>query len=143
MRKLVERYFEACNHGDVAAIAACFTEDAIHYFPPGMYGGAFRGGRAIGERWVQARQHLGSRWVLERVAVDAETDTAVAEWTHYKTKQGKALRGDEWYEFDERSGLISEIRAYYASPQDADLERLELAEFDYPGRGYSLEAPDQ
>jgi len=30
---------------------------------------------------------------------------------------GKALRGDEWYEFDEHSGLISEIRAYYASPQ--------------------------
>jgi methyltransferase len=138
---LIVRYFDACNHGDVDAIAACFTRDAIHYFPPGMYGGSFRGGRAIGERWVRARQELGSRWALERVAVDAALNTAVAEWTHYKTKQGKALRGDEWYEFDEESGLISEIRAYYASPQAPDLERLELAEFDYAGRGYSLDAP--
>ena len=42
MRALIERYFEACNHGDVDAIASCFTLDAIHYFPPGMYGGALR-----------------------------------------------------------------------------------------------------
>ncbi len=141
MRDLVVRYFDACNHGDVDAIASCFTPEAIHYFPPGMYGGAFRGGRAVGERWVRARQDLGSRWALERVAVDAESNTAVAEWTHYKTRQGRALRGDEWYEFDDTTGLISEIRAYYASPQAPDLERLELAEFDYEGRGYSLTAP--
>ena len=142
MRALVERYFEGCNRGDSAAIAACLTTDAIHYFPPGMYGGAFRGGRAIGDRWVGAYNELGSRWVLERVAVDVEKNTAVGEWSHYKTRQGKVLRGDEWYEFDETTGLISEIRAYYASPQAADLDRLELAEFDYPGRGYSTRAPD-
>ena len=75
------------------------------------------------------------------MAVDPDLNTAVAEWTHYKTSQGKALRGDEWYEFDPASGLISEIRAYYASPQAADLDRLELADFDYAGRGYSLDAP--
>ena len=141
MRALIERYFDACNHGDIDAIASCFTPDAIHYFPPGMYGGAFRGGRAIGERWVRAREDLGSRWAVERIATDPDSNTAVAEWTHYKTKQGKALRGDEWYEFDERFERITEIRAYYASPQAADLDQLELAEFDYAGRGYSLEAP--
>ena len=141
MHDIITRYFEACNTGDSAQIAACLTSDAIHYFPPGMYGGAFRGGRAIGDRWVKAYNELGSRWVLETVAVDTETNTAVAEWSHYKTRQGKVLRGDEWYAFDEESGLISEIRAYYASPQAADLVRLELAEFDYAGRGYSLESP--
>lgn len=141
MRALVERYFQGCNAGDSAAIAACLTPDAIHYFPPGMYGGAFRGGRAIGDRWVKAYNELGSRWVLEKVAVDADTDTAVGEWSHYKTRQGKVLRGDEWYVFDAETGLINEIRAYYASPQAADLDRLELAEFDYAGRGYSLQAP--
>lgn len=141
MRDLVVRYFEACNHGDVDAIAACFAPDAIHYFPPGMYGGAFRGATAIGDRWVKARRDLGSRWVLERVVVDEEANTAVAEWSHYKTRQGRVLRGDEWYEFDPASGLITEIRAYYASPQAPELERLELAEFDYQGRGYSLAAP--
>lgn len=141
LHDLVVRYFEACNHGDADAIAACFTPDAVHYFPPGMYGGAFRGGRAVGERWVAARRDLGSRWALERVAVDPDANVAVAEWTHYKVKQGRALRGDEWYEFDPASGLISEIRAYYASPQAPELARLELAEFDYAGRGYSLDAP--
>lgn len=138
MQELISRYFRACNQGDAVAIAACFTPDAVHYFPPGMYGGAFHGGREIGERWARAYDELGSRWELEKVAVDTEANTAVAEWTHHKTKQGTVLRGDEWYEFDEASGLISEIRAYYASPQAADLSRLELAEFDYAGRGYSL-----
>ena len=142
MRDLIVRYFEACNQGDSDAIAACLTPEAVHYFPPGMYGGAFRGARAIGDRWVKAYQELGSRWALERVAVDAEMNTAVAEWSHYKTKQGTVLRGDEWYEFDDDSGLISEIRAYYASPQAADLQRLELAEFDYAGRGYSNRPPE-
>ena len=141
MHDVITRYFDACNTGDSAQIAACLTPDAIHYFPPGMYGGAFRGGRAIGDRWAQAFRDLGSRWALEKVSVDAEGGTAVAEWSHYKTKQGKVLRGDEWYLFDEATGLISEIRAYYASPQAADLARLELAEFDYPGRGYSMKAP--
>ena len=142
MRDLIVRYFEACNQGDSDAIAACLTPEAVHYFPPGMYGGAFRGARAIGDRWVKAYQELGSRWALERVAVDAEMNTAVAEWSHYKTKQGTVLRGDEWYEFDDDSGLISEIRAYYASPQAADLQRLELEEFDYAGRGYSNRPPE-
>jgi methyltransferase len=141
MHDVVTRYFEACNSGDAARIAACCTPDAIHYFPPGMYGGAFRGGRTIGDRWVKAYDELGSRWALEKVAVDVETNTAVAEWSHYKTRQGKVLRGDEWYVFDEATGLISEIRAYYASPQAAELAHLELAEFDYAGRGYSTEAP--
>ena len=52
---------------------------------------------------------------------------------------GTVLRGDEWYEFDASTGLISEIRAYYASPQARDLQRLELEGFDYAGRGYSVE----
>ena len=141
MHDLIVRYFEACNAGDSDRIAACLTPDAIHYFPPGMYGGAFRSGRAIGDRWVAAYDGLGSRWALEKVAVDTEANTAVAEWSHYKTRQGKVLRGDEWYVFDPESGLISEIRAYYASPQAPDLERLELAEFPYGERGYSTEAP--
>ncbi len=142
MLDLVMRYFEACNSGDSDQIAACLTPDAVHYFPPGMYGGAFRGGRAIADRWVNTYTELGSRWALENVAVDAEANIAVAEWSHYKTRQGRVLRGDEWYVFDDETGLISEIRAYYASPQAPDLTRLELAEFDYASRGYSTGVPD-
>ena len=141
MHGLITSYFEACNRGDANGIAACLTPEAIHYFPPGMYGGAFRGARAVGDRWAKAYRELGSRWALERVIVDVEANSAVAEWTHYKTKQGSVLRGDEWYEFDRATGLISEIRAYYASPQATDLSRLELAEFDYDARGYSVQPP--
>jgi hypothetical protein len=31
--------------------------------------------------------------------------------------------------------------AYYASPQDKELERLELGGFDYEGRGYATRQP--
>jgi len=139
MESVLRRSFEGCNEGDVDKIASCFLPDAVHYFPPGMYGGTFDGGRTIGERWAAAVRDLGSQWALEHIAIDVDTNSAVAEWTHYKTKQGTVLRGDEWYEFDPATGLISEIRAYYASPQSRDLERLELAGFDYAGRGYSTE----
>jgi hypothetical protein len=139
MEAVLRRYFEGCNEADVDKVASCFLPDAVHYFPPGMYGGTFDGGRTIGERWAAAVRDLGSQWVLERIAIDVDANSAVGEWTHYKTKQGTVLRGDEWYEFDPATGLISEIRAYYASPQARDLERLELAGFDYAGRGYSTE----
>jgi methyltransferase len=70
------------------------------------------------------------------VITDPDTDRAVIEWTHFKTRQGTRLRGDEWYVFDATTGLIREIRAYYASPQDPTLDLLELGDFDYQGRGY-------
>lgn len=36
------------------------------------------------------------------------------------------------------SGLIREIRAYYASPAQKDVVINELVDFDYEGRGYHL-----
>ena len=50
------------------------------------------------------------------------------------------LRGDEWYKFSER-GLIQEIRAYYAAPQDQGLTVLEIGGYDYAGLGYPMSAP--
>ena len=141
MEALIRTYFDGCNEADVDKVAACFVPDAVHYFPPGMYGGAFRGARTIGERWRDAVLNLGSYWTVDRLVVEPVTMTAVMEWTHFKTKEGKVLRGIEWYDFDRESGLISEIRAYYASPQDRTLNRLELAGFDYNGRGYPAAPP--
>jgi hypothetical protein len=52
--------------------------------------------------------------------------------------------------FDERSGLIREIRAYYAAPAVKDAAALpqvrgtgmgELVGFDYAARGYHLDPP--
>lgn len=51
------------------------------------------------------------------------------------------LRGAEWYVFDGPTGLIKELRAYYASPQGPGLERLELGGYDYRSRGYALAPP--
>ena len=140
MEARIRHYFDDCNAGDVERIAAHFEPQAIHYFPPGMYEGPFRGARTIGAKWRAAVQSLGSYWTVDQVVCDPARRRAVIEWTHFKRKQGVILRGDEWYEFSER-GLIEEIRAYYASPQDPSLRALELGGFDYAARGYPMKAP--
>ena len=141
MEALIRKYFDACNAADADAIAACFVPDGVHYFPPGMYEGPFRGARTIAARWVDAVDRLGSYWTVDSVITDASTGRAVIEWSHFKTYTGVLLRGDEWYQFDLASGLIEEIRAYYASPQAEGLDRLELGGFDYAGRGFPTTSP--
>ena len=141
IESLIRAYFDACNEADTAKIAACFEPDGIHYFPPGMYQGPFRTADGIAERWAAAVASIGSVWTVDQIVADPMTGRAVAEWTHFKTYEDTVLRGDEWYIFDPTSGLISEIRAYYASPQDKTLDRLELGSFDYEGRGYPTKSP--
>jgi hypothetical protein len=102
-----------------------------------MYDGPFRGGDTIGAKWSWAVKTLGSRWTVDAIICDPDSERAVIEWTHEKTKTGVVLRGDEWYHFDPDSGLIAEIRAYYASPQATGLDRLELAGYPYAERGYA------
>jgi hypothetical protein len=140
METRIRDYFADCNSGDIERIAAHFEPDGVHYFPPGMYEGPFRGGRTIGAKWRAAVLTLGSYWTVDQVLCDPPSRRAVIEWTHFKRSSGVILRGDEWYIFSER-GLIQEIRAYYASPQDASLKVLELGGFDYSGRGYPVKAP--
>ncbi len=141
MDRLIRAYFDACNAADVEAITACFTTDAVHYFPPGMYEGPFQGARKIAEKWRGAVQTLGSYWTVDRLLIEANSWQAVMEWTHFKTRTGAVLRGIEWYEFDPASGLIAEIRAYYATPQPAQGDRFELGGFDYAGRGWPMGPP--
>ena len=141
MEALIREYFDHCNAADREKIMACFVPEAVHYFPPGMYDGPFRGSAVIAAKWVDAVAKLGSYWTVDHVIVDPSTDRAVIEWTHFRTKTGTVLRGDEWYRFDPASGLIAEIRAYYASPLDPALSRLELGGFDYADRGYPLAPP--
>jgi ketosteroid isomerase-like protein len=145
---LIRRYFDACNAGDHAALVSCFTPDAVHYFPPGLPEIPWRGAQTIAAKWVWCVENLGSQWTIERVLLDAARHEAVIEWTHWKRKSGTAQRGDEWYVFDAASGLIKEIRAYYAAPAVKEFEALprsadgiamgELVDFDYHGRGYHL-----
>ena len=141
MEDRVRTYFEGCCEADADKIASCLTPDCLHYFPPGMYDGPWRGARYIADKWVAAVANLGSYWTVDGIVVAPEDDQAVIEWTHFKTKQGTRLRGAEWYFFDPASGLIADIRAYYASPQDPGLKELELGGFDYEGLGYPLAPP--
>ncbi len=70
MESLIRRYFDACNAADVEGIAACFVPDAVHYFPPGMYDGPFRGATTIGEKWRKAVETIGSYWTIDRMICD-------------------------------------------------------------------------
>ena len=146
---LIRRYFDACNAGDHAALVSCFTADAVHYFPPGLRDVPWRSADTIARQWVWCVENLGSQWTIEKVLVGADTHEAVIEWTHWKRNSHTAQRGDEWYVFDAKSGLIQEIRAYYAAPAVRDTAALpqvrgtymgELVGFDYAGRGYHLDA---
>ena len=135
MERWIRDYFDACNSGDIGRITSFFEPEGVRYFPPGMYEGPFIGAQVIARKWNKAVAALGSYWTVDQVICEPETRRAVIEWTHFKQKKGVVLRGDEWYVFSP-AGRIQEIRAYYASPQDASLARLELGGFDYAGRGY-------
>ena len=141
MESVIRDYFDACNEADHERIASYFVADGVHYFPPGMYEGPFVGAETIARKWCQAVATFGSVWTIDSMITDAATGRAVIEWSHFKTFQDTLLRGDEWYRFDPETGLIAEIRAYYAAPQPPEGGRLELGGFDYVGRGIATEPP--
>lgn len=138
MEATIRRYFDACNAADFDALVSCFTPDAVHYFPHGLPDVPWRGAEAIARGWIWCVQELGSQWTIERVLASSTSPEAVIEWTHWKTRSDTALRGDEWYVFDEETGLIREIRAFYASPVDRAQPVNRLVDFDYEGRGYHM-----
>ena len=135
---LIRRYFAACNAADYNALMACFTADAVHYFPAGLPDIPWCTADTIAQKWIWCVETLGSQWTIEKILVSHDSPEAVIEWTHWKNKSGTALRGDEWYKFDPVTGLISEIRAYYAAPADKAVTINELVGFDYGGRDYHL-----
>ena len=110
----------------------------MHYFPPGLPDIPWRSADVIAQQVDLVRREPRLAVDDREGAVGHDRHEAVIEWTHWKRKQGTAQRGDEWYVFDERRGLIREIRAYYAAPAVKDSPIGELVEFDYKGRGYHL-----
>ena len=141
MEDRMRSYFDACNTGDADAVAAHFVDDAVHYLPPGMEDGPYRGATTIGDHWAFMVENFDSSWSVDRIATDVDEGCAVMEWSHFAGEDGPVLRGTEWYDFDGETGLIAEIRAYFASPMDTDRAHNELVGFDYAGRGYATEPP--
>jgi ketosteroid isomerase-like protein len=123
----VKSYYAVLNSGDVDAVAAHFTDDAVHYYTRR----APDRGREIAERAVWAVQNMEAEWSMYNGIDDGEQ--AVIEWAmkwrHPETKELKLDRGTEWFLF--RDGKICEVRAYYNRSGD-------LIEFDHAGRGHTV-----
>lgn len=137
LEQAVRTYFEACNEANREKFYAVLAENVIHYFPP-QVGGPYRGREAVTNLWINFVKEKGSQWTIDRLVSDGR-EVAI-EWSHFKTKVGELIRGAEWYEFDE-AGMITEIRAYYASPRDQNAKVNQLEGFPYTEKGFPLEAP--
>lgn len=135
----VRTYFEGCNEANRKKLYECLAENIVHYFPPGV-GGPYVGEKAIADLWIESVRVNGSRWTIDRMVAD-DSEVAI-EWTHFKPRIGEYIRGAEWYEFDE-DGLITVIRAYYASPRDTSRKVNELEGFPYEAEGFPLQPPDE
>lgn len=133
----VQTYFDACNEANREKLYSCFSDTVVHYFPPGV-GGPYMGKTAIADLWIKSVEVNGSRWTIDRIVAD---DYGVAtEWTHFKPRIGELIRGAEWYEFDAK-GLLTSIRAYYASPRDKERKSNELEGFPYAALGFPTVPP--
>ena len=123
----VRSYYDVINSGDVEAIAAHFTDDAVHYYTRM----APHRGREIAERAAWAVDNIDAEWSMYNGIDDGEQ--AVIEWAmkwrHPETGEWKLDRGTEWFRFE--NGLICEVRAYYNRSGD-------LIEFDHAGRGHTV-----
>lgn len=135
----VRTYFEGCNEGSHAKMASVFAPSVVHYFPPGMFGPRV-GSHSIAELWRETIKQHGSRWTIDKMVSDE--NEVVIEWTHFQPNSGSYIRGAEWYEFDE-NGLITVIKAYYASPRDRSLAANELDGYPYAALGYPMAAADR
>jgi len=135
----VRTYFEACNEANREKMYSCFADGVVHYFPPG-FGGPYCGKKAIADLWANFVGVCGSRWTIDRLVADSVF--VAIEWTHFKPRLGEVIRGAEWYEFNDE-GLITSIRAYYASPRDKEHKISELEGFPYALKGYAVVPPDE
>jgi ketosteroid isomerase-like protein len=129
----VRSYYAALESGDAHAVAAHFTDDAVHYY---TRGGPHVSGRTIGEHAAWATANIEGRWVLENGIDDGEQ--AVIEWTMTwrdpRSGERRLDRGTEWFLF--RDGKISEVRAYHhVGPKNPSGD---LLGFDHAGRGHTV-----
>lgn len=138
LERQVRTYFEGCNEGSHAKMASVFAPSIVHYFPPGMFGPRI-GSKSVADLWRDMIRRFGSRWTIDRMI--SSDEEVVVEWTHFQPLAGSYIRGAEWYEFDE-AGLITVIKAYYASPKDSSLRANELDGYPYAEFGYAMAAAD-
>ncbi len=129
----IRSYYEALNSGDASAVAAHFTDDAVHYY---TRLGPHEGAETIGKFAALGVESIDAQWYVEN-AIE-QGDQAVIEWTMTWRAPGSGAqrldRGTEWFLI--RDGKIAEVRAYHhggkKNPQG------DLLGFDHKGRGYAM-----
>jgi ketosteroid isomerase-like protein len=129
----IRSYYESLNSGDAEAVAAHFTEDAVHYY---TRLGPHEGAATIGEYAAFAVANIEGRWHLEN-AIE-EGDQAAIEWTmtwrHPESGEARLDRGTEWFLM--REGKIAEVRAYHhGGPKNP---QGDLLGFDHQARGHTM-----
>jgi ketosteroid isomerase-like protein len=129
----IRSYYESLNTGDADAVAAHFTEDAVHYY---TRLGPHEGAGTIGAYAAFAVENIEGRWHLEN-AIE-QGDQVAIEWTMTwrdpETGEARLDRGTEWFLI--RDGRIAEVRAYHhGGPKNPSGD---LLGFDHEGRGYTM-----
>jgi len=131
----VRRYFDACNSGVLEDFTPTLASDVVHYFLPSRFT-PIRGRDHLARFWRKFKQVSNTVWSIDEVI--AQGDRVISEWSLIWTPPGSSsrlkMRGSEWYEM--RSGVIGEIRAYFAYDESRDAE---LTGFPYRDRGYLME----
>ena len=128
----IRSYYEALNTGDGDAVAAHFTEDAVHYY---TRLGPHESAETIGSFAALGVEGIDAQWYVEN-AIEQD-DQVVIEWTMTwrapESGEKRLDRGTEWFRI--RDGRIAEVRAYHhggkKNPQG------DLLGFDHDGRGYT------
>jgi hypothetical protein len=131
----IRTYVKALNDADDEAIAACFCQDAVHYFAniPKISGAA-----KLGSYFADSVRLDGISWTVDQMVIDVDRNEAVLEWTRFDPKGRRYRRGMDWFVFEPQTFQFREVRCYSATGHP-DLERQELQGFDYRGRGYPMQ----
>ena len=140
MEHVIRTYIQACNDADAAAIAACFSPEAVHYYPSPFH--KISGAADIGRFFATRVPELGIFFTVDQLFTDVNRRVVVLEWTMFRRKPAPFVRrGVELYVFDLQTWLVQEVRGYSAAPGDSEMPRQELMDFDYEGRGYPTTFP--
>jgi ketosteroid isomerase-like protein len=131
---LVNRYYDACNKGDVNELEKVFHPDVVHYFlSPNIGSKPVATAAHLARYWRKVQARIKGVWIVDNIC--ESRDQAVIEWTLWWNPEGVgrrvATRGAEWFLVE--NSQIREIRSYYRQePFDTELDS-----FRYTERGYS------
>lgn len=131
----VRNYVKALNSADDDGIAACFCEDAVHYFAniPKVAGAA-----NLAAFFADMVRKRGISWTVDQMVIDVDRYEAVLEWTMFDPPGPRHTRGMDWFVFETLALQFREVRCY-GGKGSPDPAHQELQGFDCPGRGYPMQ----